>query len=257
MVKNATFGLAGVVLAGLLAHGGTARAAVVLSDNFDTYTDGDLVGQGGWTITGTSVVNPIQVSGGADNVASLVATGQDAYKAFTAPVTKNDGESLATSMTVNVSAASAAGDYFTHLSSPAGTTNNFYQRLFARSSDTGFQLGLVDTSGTGSVITYGTAVLPFATDHDVDVTWNFVPGGTNNDTFTVTVNGTPYLTHTWTSTAISEPTTIEAFNFRQGGSTSGPTLTVDDVVVDAVPEPAAVALIGLASVGLLRRRRAR
>ncbi len=241
---------AAVLAAGLT--GASANAGVVLSDNFDSYTNGPLSAQGGWTAT-SSATTPAQVAGGTDKYVQL-STGQDEYKAFTSVVPHTDGNSLQTSFTANVSAATTNGDYFSHLSSPLATTSLFFQRVFARSSDTGFQLGLVDTSGTGSTITYGTTILTLNTDHDVDVTWNFVPG-TSNDTFSMIVDGAPYLLHTWTS-VLAEPATLEAANLRQGSASNAPTLQFDNyVVTEVIPEPTSLAAIGLGALGLLRRRR--
>src|SRR5688572_17053629 len=146
-----------------------SRAVVVFDDNFDSYTSGQpLLGQGGWTITGTSTVNPLMVAGGPDNHVPLTTTGQDAFKAFDSGVVHADGDDLQTSVEINVSAAQAAGDYFFHLSDPVATTTNFFQRLFARSSGTGFQLGIQGTSGTGGTVAYGSTVLNLTQTYDVD-----------------------------------------------------------------------------------------
>lgn len=250
MDMRKTFGAA-VLAAGL--SGTSAGAAVVLSDNFDSYNVGTLSGQGGWTAT-ADAATPAQVVGDADKYVQLLI-GQDEYKAFTASVPHTDGNSLVTSFTANVTAATTTGDYFVHLSSPLASTFNFYQRVFARSSGDGFQLGLLETSGTGSSTTWGATVLPFGTDHDVDVTWNFV-AGEKNDTFTLTVDGAPYLVDTWTS-ATAEPATLEAANLRQASGNAA-TVQFDDYVVTevaAVPEPTALAAIGLGAIGMLRRRR--
>ncbi len=228
---------------------------IVLSDDFSS-ANGDLVGTtpdvstGDWTQTGTSATNPIQI---VSNQVALVNTGQDAYAAFSQAVPTTAGAGLLTSMDINVSAASANGDYFSHLSSPAGTTTVFDQRLFARSSTGGFQLGLLDTSGTGSATTWGTTDLSFGTSYHVDILWNFV-AGSNNDTFSVSVDGSPYLTHAWTS-ATAEPADLQAGNFRQGGSSTFPSVLVDNLVVQTVPEPSTILLGSLIGIGCLAFRR--
>jgi hypothetical protein len=251
--KNMTRLAAAAAFVALFA--GVANAAVVLNDNFDSYTTGSLVGQGGWLQTGATATNPIQVVGvGADNAASLITSGQDVYKALSASIPHVDGDAVHTSLSLVVTAAQAAGDYFAHLSDPVATTSTFYQRLHARSSGAGYQLGMAEISG--GTITYGTQVLDFNTEYDVDVLWNFVAGA-DNDTFAVTVNDLPYLTHTWTS-ATDEPAQITAANFRQGTAANAPTLQVDNYIVEgvaAVPEPASVTLLALGAVALLRRRR--
>ena len=217
----------------LTASSSHVFASDVFSDDFSA-PNGPLIGTtadlgGTWTQTGTSTLNPIMISGGA---VTLVTTGQDAYAALSSSVANVAGLGLKTSLDLNVSAAQATGDYFLHLTNPVGTTSNFYERLFARSSANGYQLGLVDTSGTGSTTTWGTQVLFFGATYHVDVTWNFT-SGTSNDTFSVAVDNAPYLTHTWTS-IFTEPAQLSAVNFRQGTATFAPTISLDNLVVTTV-----------------------
>ena len=267
---------AGLLLsAGILAAtAGSAHAGVLFSDLFNT--NGALLGStpgtsgGNWTITGSSVVNPLTVTG---NKLVVNNTGQDAFSALTAPVTTTDGTSLYTGFTVNVSAATAGGDYFVHLANPAATSaTNFYQRIFVKSSGTGYVIGLASNSGTGAVTTYGTTVLNFGTDYKVVNAWNFAATDTMNlyvnPTDAVETNNVAEVAgYTWTGAA--EPTTLAAVNIRQGGAATGATLTLDELTVAntfaeaagfaAVPEPGSLALIGLSvlpGVAVLRRRRA-
>lgn len=259
-----------LALASLIAAGvGTSASAATISvvnETFDGYNTGNLAGQGGWTALSAAGTNPIQVTAGKS--ASLTTSGEDDYLAFTASgvtgpaqVSHDDGGSLTTSFTLTTSAAQATGDYFLHVSTPAGG-NNFYQRVFAKSTTGGYLLGLVDTSGTGSTVSYGTTVLNLNQTYNVAVTWNFVAGA-NNDTFGLTVDGNSYLNTTWTS-ASAEPTTIQAINLRQGTASQAPTVVVDNLnvsaanaAVAAVPEPTSLALVGIAGGSLLIRRRRR
>ncbi|HYO24080.1 MAG TPA: hypothetical protein VEQ85_03945 [Lacipirellulaceae bacterium] len=234
--------------------GSPANGAIIFSDNLSA-ADGPLAGTvadvgGAWTAT-ASAATPIQIVSGT---AAVKTSGQDDYAAFSSSAATTAGASIATSLDINVTAAQANGDYFAHLSSPLATTSAFFQRLFARSTTGGYVLGLVDTSGTGSTITYGTTVLSFNTTYDVDIVWSFVAGA-NNDTFALTVNSTPYLTHNWTSVT-AEPATLEAANLRQGSAGNAPTVNVDNLVVDyaPVPEPGAVGLLLSAMLGLVRLR---
>jgi len=257
------------ILVGLGIFGciSSSFGAAVFSDDFNSYSDGPLTNQGPWLAT-ANAANPINVASGRANL----LTGQDAYAAFSSPVTATDGTSFYAGLTINVLSATATGDYFFHLSNPAGTTTSFYERLFVRSSTSGFQLGLVDTSGTGSTTTWGTVEFSLNTDYRVVVAQNFIAGATN-DTFAVYVNPTDpsveannpaYLTHTWTSATL-ESTAYAAANLRQGGATTAPGVLVDDVVlsptfsdVTQVPEPSSMVLAaigGLAMLGSLRRRK--
>jgi len=242
-----------VVSAAFAAASSPANAAVILLDDFNRATQpsallGSTPNTGGtWTITGTSVVNPLTVNG---SVLPMANTGQDAFSAFSQSVPNAVGNLLITSADINVTSIGAGlvGDYFMNLSDPPATnTTAFFQRLFIRPSGAGFQIGLLDTSG--GTTTYGSAVLNFGQAYNVDVAWTFVAGPTN-DTFAVTVDNLPYLTHNWTSPT-AEPAQISSFNLRQGGGAAAPVLTVDNVQVDAtivIPEPASLALITLGAL---------
>jgi len=243
-----------ITLVAALALAASGYGQVLFSDNFNSYSDGNLVGQGSWLQTGASFSGAsLAVAGGA---ASLVASGQDAYASFaTQTLASSSGINLA--MDINVSAATATGDYFAHFGI-AGNSTNFYERFWAKSTTGGYLLGLLDNSGTGGVVTYGTDVLSFNTSYTISSTWNFLPLN-NNDTFSlyITPSGGPtslYLTHTWTS-ATAEPSTISSINLRQGGASSA-TLTVDNITVTAIPEPSTYALImGVLTLGVIVVRR--
>jgi hypothetical protein len=252
-----TFSL--VIGATVVGASATSHAGTVFSDNFNK-TDQALLGTtanvgGTWTITGTSTVNPLLISG---NAVPLNTTGQDAFSAFSSSVPNATGTILHTSMDINLSAAQATGDYFSHLSDPVGTASNFYQRLGAVATTGGYFLQLAETSGTGATTTTGTTVLNLNQAYHVDVYWTFVPGATN-DTFLVDVGNVPYLAKTWTSVT-AEPPQVSAANFRQGTASVAPTLTVDNLQVESitVPEPTCAMLAGcfavVAALGRFNKR---
>jgi hypothetical protein len=245
-----------VCAAALIAALGTASpalAGLVFSDDFSS-ANGPLAGTtpdvstGNWTPT-AAAATPIQIAGGR---AIVKTSGQDEYAAFSTAVPNDPGFGIRTSLDINVDTAQAGGDYFMHLSNPVGTGTNFYQRLHARSSGAGFQLGMAETSGTGASLTYGATVLDLDTDYHVDIDWNFVAGPTN-DTFDVYVNGVPYLTDVWTSIT-AEPTQVSAANLRQGSAGNAALVAVDNLQVTTIPEPATVALFMIGLVGFVCRR---
>lgn len=240
-----------------------SQAAVLLDDTFN-YTNGNLVGQGSWGQTGSVATTPVQVVDGA----AVLATGQDVYKGLSATQTLADVGSLYFGLDFSIQTATANGDYFFHTSPTVGDSSIFVGRLFARSSGTGFQLGLLETSGTGT-IAYGTTVLDFNTDYKAVVVWNSITGATN-DVFSLYIDplsgtqssNTLYISRTWSSTT-AEPATVAAINLRQaGGNAAG--VTIDRVVVATtfaeaavIPEPGSYAVLlgGVALLGALTRRR--
>jgi hypothetical protein len=256
MQRTLIFTLSLVLGAAIFGASATSQAGTVFSDDFNK-PDQALLGTtadigGTWTITGTSVVNPLQISG---NAVPLNTTGQDAFAAFSSPVANAAGTVLHTSMDINLSAV-GTGDYFTHLSDPAGTTSFFFQRLGAATSGAGYVLQLAVTGGGGAATTLGSTVLNLNQTYHVDAYWTSVAGATN-DAFQINVDNIPYLSKTWDSTN-AEPTQLSAVNFRQGTNGSAATVTVDNLQVDAiaVPEPCSLLLVlcGMVGFGLGRRR---
>ena len=258
---------------GLLLAAANLQATPLFSDSF-SYPDGPLLGQGGWTITGTSVVNPIQVASGA---VVLTTTGQDAYSALPGgPITLADGSSLYMGLDINVtSVANTSGDYFLHWSVTAGNTSTFPDRLYVKDSGTGgFLLGWAGSSGAN---VYGTTVLSYGTSYRVVTAYNVFNGAANDtgaiyETLTtspfdpVLANNTAYLTSGWIAGSEASPETIAEVNLRQG--TSGPLLTLDNLdasqtwseaaAFTAIPEPGCLSLLGgfgLLAWHFIRRRK--
>lgn len=246
----------------------TSQAANYLTDDFSTgYVTGNLVGQNGWTQTGTTATTPIQFN---SSVGAVIVgnTGQDIYKVLTTQAPKTDGTSLFARLDFKLTAVQATGDYFFNLSDPVGTTANFYGRLFARSSGSGFNLGIMTFSGTGSATQWGNSVFNLNQSYTSVLAWNFVVGAAN-DTMALYINPntdnvlalTAEVSSNWLSTSAEPATTLSAVNLRQGSSTTAPTVnttyisvgnTLGDVGI--IPEPSSSMLMLLGAAGLIGLR---
>jgi hypothetical protein len=269
------------IIAAMAVGVSTARAATIQyatdfnsatvghAGNYSTsasYTDGAIIGQDGWAITGTSTVNAIGVANTATNGnVTLTTTGQDVQRQFaTASPITGAGAKVFLSADIDVTAATATGDYFIHLDD--GSTSIFPDRVFAKSSGSGFVMAVA--TGSGATPTYGTTVLSLNTVYHVVAEYDFVAGtvsGTlGNDTAALYVNPTDPIVggdnlYVAGTTQGADPTQVTGVNLRQGTASTAPNVIVDNIAVASVapaPEPVSIALIGLGSLGLLRRRRA-
>lgn len=268
MIRN----LKAIALVGIAAtaiSAGSAKAAVLYSTTFNapTYANGALIGQDSWAITGSTVTNPVAVSGlPTDGVVGLTTSGQDVNRVYTAaPVGTT---SIFAGLDLTVSAAQG-GDYFFHLGD--GGSSNFYGRLFAKSVTGGYQLALGTSSGTPAAGAYG-ATLSFGTEYRIVIQYDSV-AGTANDTGAIYVDPTtasplptPYMAAVTQGIDATDIPTIDSVNLRQGTAGSAATVVVDDIIVAttfgeaadlaAVPEPATLGLLSLGGLAALRRRRA-
>ena len=254
----------------------SSQAANYLTVDFTTgYTAGNLAGttqnvagQNDWKQTSTTATTPIQIN--ANQQVVIGASGQDVYKAFTSAFTKSDGTSFFLRSRFALTGSTTTGDYFMHLSPTAGDSSSFLGRIGAKLTAAGastYLLGAQSTSGSGSLMTYGTSALNLNTFYDVILKWDFVAGGVN-DTFSLFVDPTsnvlanlsPYVTANWLSTT-AEPTTLAAVNLRQGSAGNATTALVSSLSVGSslsdvgvVPEPSSGALLVLGGVSLVAIR---
>lgn len=236
------------------AMAGSAHAGVILSDNFDSYTTGNLVGQGGWTQTSTVSTNQIQVTGGALVIGST--GGQDIYNGL-GTLSTASGSILEADFSLDMvtpTTTATTGDYFFHFGTTLGGTSGFYGKVFAKTDALGnLYLGLSTLST--STITYG-AALTEGVAHTISLIYSF-NGGIGLDTLALSVDGNSYATYTSLG-ADTAPNSIVEANVRQGTSGNYPSLTLDNLVVSytaAVPEPATFAIMGLGAAFLGLRRR--
>ena len=255
-----------------------ANAEVYYSTNFGTgYTTGALVGggspqpdslgQNGWRQTSSNTATPIQVTNGA---AIIGTSGQDVYHTFNRTVDPAAGDTLYYSASMKVTAAQSTGDFFLFVGDPAGTSTNFFGRLFAKSTTGGFLLGIqANGGGSSAPVTYGTNALTLDQTYNVVVAYDAVTG-LNNDTFAVYVDPnstnraslTSYASAVWFGTSPAERVLTE-IGLRQGNNPSDtPSVSVYSLAagssladVGVVPAPGALALLGVAGLVGSRRRR--
>jgi len=201
----------------------TASSALVVTNG---YTANTGTGTNNLTVaaSGTGLSYAGSPRSGVGLSLPLANTGEDAYKAFTSQTTG----SVYASALINLSAVNTTGDYFFCLMT--GATYNI--RLFAKSSGTGYVLGI---SKSGATTVYDATVRSFNTTYIVVLKYEFITG-TLNDPISLYVNPTlggtepsPLLTSIGAPTA--DAASISSYGFRQGSAANAPTLVIDGIMV--------------------------
>lgn len=222
---------------------GYANAGILLTESF-SYADGDLVGNGGW-VNHNGTESFIQVSSGAAVLQHGSGSRENANTSFAA---QSSGVlTAAFDLTVNASATIGGNDfeYFAHFY-PSDDEFNFRSRtdVVAPNSGGDYTLGIATFSSTAEVtlptdFSFG-VVVPVSFTFDLDEGTSSLTAGGN------TVN----------TTVVSLGQVIDAFALRQSNSGNDETLTVDNLVISHVPEPASLVLMfaGLLSIAATRRR---
>ncbi len=251
----------------LAALTSVAQAGILFSDNFDSYGNGDLIGQGNWTLK-SGTTNTPQVSSG--KVLSNPGT-IDAIKPTTETISFDPainpdaaGSSFYLATDINVTTAKS-GSYFLHTAGSL-TSSSFQSRIYLKTQGSGFVLG---ASVTSNPVDYGTTELALNTDYRVIVRYDINAGASNDDVslyvFPLVVvpaiePATAYVVNIQSSSG--DASGLGAVSIRQDGNAS-PVLSLDNITVAttyaeavAIPEPTSLALIGLAA-GMLGRRRIR
>jgi hypothetical protein len=230
-------------------------STILLTNDFSTYSSGNLVGQNGWTQVGATSTIPITISNGV--VQMQQGTAQDASSSFTST---NSG-SIYYYATINYSAKNGTGDFALSLISGG----SFGSRLYAQSLNTGFALAW--GGGPTAPTTFG-AELNFNTAYNVVMRYDIV-AGTLNDTGRLYVSTTPFDSNeasnipyqdvtAWTGG--TELTSFSGMSLRQGSNSGNFTIAQVNVATtfaEAIPEPTTWALIGLGTAFVLWRIRRR
>ncbi len=234
---------AAMCAAALALTAGTANAGGVLfADDFDAYTDGNLVPQGGWANhSGTG--NLIQVNSGQIMLEHGSGSREDVNHSLGA--TMGAGSIWTASFDVIVGGSSgvvAETSYFAHFRD-AGF--GFNSRIFVTAANASgdFTFGIGETSSSTPADTYGTD-FSYGTSYRVTASYNFDTGISE-----LTIGGFGSIL----STSQADPgEDISTFAFRQAGGNT--TQTIDNLVI--VPAPTTLAMLGLGMLsGVSRRRR--
>lgn len=204
----------------------------LLTEDF-TYTAGTAATANGWTahsgaginpilITSPSLTYPLHPGSGVGNAVTLALSGEDINKGFT-PITTG---SAYMSCLVNVTAATATGDYFVGLLTSSAV---FPVRVWAKTNGAGFSFG-VSKATTG--VTYESNVRTFGTTYLVVVNYVYTVGTTSDDIVNLWVNpalgaAVPAATIPAVNGLITDVATLTAVFLRQGGATTSATPRVD------------------------------
>jgi hypothetical protein len=242
-VTHPRFVSALAALAASAALATSASAAVVFNETFEGYTLGDVAGQGLWADFGGAELT---------NVVDTMANGGTKSLAFS---TKPAG-GYGSDATVEVVAPITAGQLVLSFDIFHPTTNDgdgfFY---FSRGATlaTVFQQG-ISLEARGTAGTFGDDGSPktgLLTGQWVPVVMNI---DLDADTLVATYGGTQIFNGAWITDA-GLPSQYQGIDIWADGGTSGGSFYIDNLRLDAVPEPSSIALLGLGAGGLFFRRR--
>ncbi|MEI6060384.1 MAG: T9SS type A sorting domain-containing protein [Bacteroidota bacterium] len=218
-----------------------SKAQLLFEENF-AYPVGDLLTAHGWVAHSGAGTNAIAataasisytgyLSSGIGDEVSLLASGEDDHKSF-APQTTG---TVYASFLVNVTLATATGDYFFHLGT--STFDTYYKaRVFVKNDGTGnLAFGITHTGGASNPAIYTPFSYALNTTYMVVVKYTFVDG-TANDIASLIINPVigatePAATVTAADVAQSDPAEVGSVALRQGAAANGPNAKVDGIRV--------------------------
>ena len=234
--------------------------AQLLTEDF-TYAAGQLLTNNGWIAHSGAGTNPITVTApgltyaghagsGIGNAVTMTTSGEDDNKTFTS----TSSGSVYFSFLVNVSAATATGDYCIGLLQSATI---FPYRVYVKSDGAGgFYFGV--SKASSAPVVYETTARSFGTTYFIAGKYTFNTATTTDDVVNLWVN--PALGGTETAATIpnvtgtaTDATSISAVYLRQGGATVASTQQVDAILVGttwADVTPAGAALPTLTATAL-------
>lgn len=272
--------LAAALLVGLATD--RASATIYMMEDFSGYSNGDLVGQNGWTQL-DNATNPIQVSSGSVVLPALGGNNQDAYHnnsagSILAPAVGTTSVYYGMKMSVQsaptVDFSTTTPSYFSATYTGDNASGFANERIYTSASGAGFVFSAKVTGQFAAPYATGSTVLSYNTDYNVIVRADMV-AGPGNDTVSIYINPTnadvnlevPYVTAVVGGG--TDPSGIGSFVLSQFGNATvlESAVTINSVVMAdtfgeaaMIPEPSSFLLAGMAgAIGLgyarLRRRR--
>jgi photosystem II stability/assembly factor-like uncharacterized protein len=231
------------LLALLLSSGIKANAQILMDENFSGAV-GDSLTNYGWVSFSGGSTNFLRVTtpgltyagyplSGIANATTVLNSGQDAYKQFTA----DSSGVIYVSYMLRVDSI-RTGDYFAAML-PNNSTSNFAARMWAKDTTGGYRIGLSKSSAsaTGPIV-YSNSVYTLGTTYLIVLKYQFNTGTTTDDVmsmyifnsgFPVTEPGVATIPNV-TGSQTDSPN-LARFALRQGTAASSPNVTVDGIRV--------------------------
>lgn len=258
-----------LVFASLTLFGDCCRANTILSVDFSTYADGNLVGQNGWVQYLSQTTAPIQVQSGAVSWAGgSTVNNQDAMLGFASQIAQPTSGAMVYDLDMRMQVTSAPASnpsYFAALQTLTtnATSGNFQNaRIVAQSRGSGFSLGTRVNGQSGYPFSLGTDELNLNQTYAVRARIHMVAGNANDfielyvgDTFS---NLSLHTTAGYAGAgSVTDPLYGGILLSQFGSATSGEAgVRIFSMSFSAVPEPSSMALLGMVSIaGFALRRR--
>ena len=254
-----------VILTGIALATGSAQAAALMSDNFDSYNLTDLVGQDSWAAHSGAGNKPVQVVVAPLGLTGKVAllqqsggSGEDVNK--TTGYTMGTGDTWYASFQVVVTGSDkvATTDYFAHFLQ----TSNFGGKAFVTQAPDSkdFTFGFSASSGGATTSGVWSTGFDFNSVHTVVVSYDYNTGTGSMWVDPIYSLGPGGNASIYDGNGAHPLYAMTAFAFRQSSLTTC-NQYVDNLMVGSswndvvVPEPATLGLLALGGLAVMARRK--